>query len=785
MASRGATVQDLLLDALEDLGQEEFEKLKFKLRTAAAPGGKNIPLGRLEKAKREELVELLVEFYEDKAVALIVTIFEDIGLKYNASKLSEVFGKQVQGYKRKYAETVVENYQLIEDRNSLLGESSPLNARFIELLMIRDHRPQKQREHELASTGRRHLEILEKHTSEYSSTAIENLFEPDESKVTPRTVVLQGPAGIGKSMTVQKIMLDWAAGELYQDMFDYVFCIRCRELSQMEEAKSLADLVIEQCQDMSAPVKEILALPEKLLFIIDGFDELCFSLQPEDGHFCSNPSSKMTMEGILSNLLRKELLPKSYLLVTTRPGAAERLQRYVKFPRFAEILGFSEKGRREYFFKFFKDEGKANMALRLIENTTAVSTICFIPMVCCIICSVIKVELETENEIADTLDTTTKVFVQFSHSLLKNDSKKRKKSLLDDFRNLCSLARVGILEQKILFEEDDLKKHNLAVSDLKDLFLDRRTFRRGIGLHSLYSFLHLCFQEFCASLFYILPDEKKGAPDDNEMDLKKLLDVCEKPGNEHLTLTVRFIFGLSNEKVRAILEEALECKTSDLVKPLLLQRVEEVAVEDPPREGSCLLNFFHCLFESQEAEFARRVMHRFQTINISFKTLSVLDCRVLAFCLQHSTIQDHSIDLTFCRLKTHHMKALAPGIKNCTVLEFGSNKLGNSGVNILCTVLKELDCNVNTLNLDENYLTHACAQELCATLSTSKTLYSLNLNDNSFSEATVPFIVNLLKTCTSLSVLYLNRNGFGDKGRKRLKQQVKKIELERPFWLWL
>uniref|UniRef100_A0ACB8EIJ2 Uncharacterized protein n=1 Tax=Sphaerodactylus townsendi TaxID=933632 RepID=A0ACB8EIJ2_9SAUR len=181
------------------------------------------------------------------------------------------------------------------------------------------------------------------------------------------------------------------------------------------------------------------------------------------------------------------------------------------------------------------------------------------------------------------------------------------------------------------------------------------------------------------------------------MDLKNLLDVCEKLGNEHLTLTVRFIFGLSSDKVRAFLEEALQCKTSDLVKPLLLQRAEEVAAEDPPRAGYDLLNFFHCLFESQEAEFARRVMHRFQTIDISFKTLSVLDCRVLAFCLQHSTIQDHSIDLTFCRLKSHHIKALAPGIKNCTVLELGSNRLGNSGVHVLCTILKELDCSVNTL----------------------------------------------------------------------------------------
>ncbi|XP_077182183.1 NACHT, LRR and PYD domains-containing protein 3-like isoform X3 [Paroedura picta] len=771
-----AMIQDLLLDALEDLGQEDFEKLKFKLRTTAVPGAKTIPLGRLEKAKREELVELMVEFYEDKAVALIVTIFEDIGLKYNASKLSE-------GYKKKYAETVMENYQLIENRNSLLGENSPLNERYIELLIIRDHRPQKQREHELVATGRRHMEILEENTSDYSSITIETLFEPDKSRVTPRTVVLQGPAGIGKSMTVQKIMLDWAAGELYQGFFDYVFCICCRELSLTEEARTLSDFIMEQCQDMYAPVNKILAFPEKLLFIIDGFDELSFSLQPEEDHCCASPSTKLPVEVILSNLLRKQLLPKSYLLVTTRPGATERLQGYVKFPRFAELLGFSEKGRRKYFSRFFNDEGKADLALRFIENNTAVSTICFIPMVCCIICSVIQVELETEGEIANTLDTTTKVFVQFSLSLLKHDSQKRKKSL--EFRNLCSLAQVGILEQKILFEEDDLKEHNLAASDLKDLFLDRRTFHRGIGRHSLYSFLHLCFQEFCAAMFYVLPDEKKRAPDDNELELKKLFDVCEKPGNEHLTLTVCFLFGLSSEKTQAFLEEAMQCKMSDLTKPLLLQRAEEVAAEDPPREGYRLLEFFHCLFESQEAVFARHVMHRFQTINISFKTLSVLDCQVLAFCLQHSTIQDHSVDLTFCRLKTHHMKALAPGIKNCAILEFGSNRLGNSGVNILCTILKESDCNVNTLNLGENFLTNACAQELCTTLRTSKTLTSLNLNDNSLSDASVPFIVDLLKTCTSLSVLYLDGNGFGDKGRKCLKEQVKKIESERPFWLWL
>lgn len=570
-------------------------------------------------------------------------------------------------YKKKYAENIMEEYQLINDRNNLLGESTLLNARYVELLIVRQHRPQEQREHELTCTGRRHMEILEENSSHFSS--IKRLFETDESNITPRTVVLQGPAGIGKTMTTQKIMLGWAAGELYQDMFDYVFCICCRALRPTEEAKSLADLIVDQCQDMYAPVKQILDHPEKLLFIIDGFDELCFSLEPEESSFCSDPYAKLSLKEILSSLLRKSLLQKSHLLITTRPSAEEMLQKCLKFPRFTEILGFSEKGRREYFFKFFDDEQKANVALRFIENTEAISTICFIPMVCWIICSVIKVELETEGEIAGTLDTTTKVFVQFSHNLLKHDSKKPKKSLLCEFRKLCSLAQAGILKKKILFDEDDLKEHNVDASDLKGLFLDRKTFQRGVSCHSLYSFLHLCFQEFFAAMFYILQEGPVGDSGNNEGAVKKLLDDYEKPGNEHLTLTVRFLFGLSSEKVQVFLEQMLQCKTSDLVKPFLIQRAEVVAAEDPPRTGYCLLTFFHCLFESQEVEFAKRVMHRFQSIDLSFKTISVLDCRVLAFCLQHSTIQDHSLDLTYCRLKSHHIKALGPGMKNCSTLE--------------------------------------------------------------------------------------------------------------------
>ncbi|KAJ7316642.1 hypothetical protein JRQ81_002804 [Phrynocephalus forsythii] len=785
MASGRPTMQDLMLDALEDLVEEEFKIFKFKLRTIATPGRRNIPIGRLEKADHQLLVEHLIEYYEDKAPAIMVTVFEDIGLKYNASKLTKVLEKHIQGYKKKYAETVMEEYKLIEDRSSLLGESVPLNSRYAELLIIRKHRPQEKRELELTAMGKLHMATLDISSRDYSPTNIESLFTPHESGRPSRTVMLQGPAGIGKTMTVKKIMLSWAAGELYANMFDYVFCIRCREVRFAKEDTSLAGLIVQRCQDMYAPVKEILANPEKLLFIIEDFDELCGFLEAAEADFCDDPYSKAPIEGILRSLLAKILLPKSFLLVTTRPSAAEKLQECLEFPMFTEILGFSEKSRREYLFKFFEDERKAIKALRFIENTWAVSTICFLPMVCWIICCIIQVELEMEDEIADTLDTTTNVFVQFCHHLLQHNSKAGKMSPLNELKKLCSLARAGVQAQKIWFEEEDLKQHSLDASALKDLFLDRRTFQKGIGRCSLYSFLHFCFQEFFAAMWYILQEEPVQELERSTADLRRLLVENEQPDNKHL-LIVRFIFGLSSEKVRAFLEQTLQCKTSDLAKPILLQRAEEVAVEEPRQKGYRLLRFLHCLFETQEAEFPKRVMPYFKNIDLSFKTLSVLDCRALAFCLLNGTVEDHVIDLTFCQLRSYHIRALAPGINHCTTLDLGSNKLGDTGARVFCGILRGISCNLTTLNLRKNYLTDRCAQELCAVLSTSPKLELLNLQDNLFTKESVPFLQHLMETCTSLTFIYLDENNFGERGRNRLRKQEKSINKSgRRFSLWV
>ncbi|CAI9592859.1 unnamed protein product, partial [Staurois parvus] len=139
-------------------------------------------------------------------------------------------------------------FQKIKEYNSCRGETVHLQKRYIKLPMRKGPQKKEEKKQELRSSARRHLQTMEKRPSDGSSpTTIQALFDPDEVGCIPKIVVLEGPAGIGKTMTSKKIMLDWASGNLYQDKFDFLFYLSCREINTIPGNISLVGLLSRAC----------------------------------------------------------------------------------------------------------------------------------------------------------------------------------------------------------------------------------------------------------------------------------------------------------------------------------------------------------------------------------------------------------------------------------------------------------------------------------------------------------------------------------------------------------
>ncbi|XP_051719368.1 NACHT, LRR and PYD domains-containing protein 1 homolog [Ctenopharyngodon idella] len=232
------------------------------------------------------------------------------------------------------------------------------------------------------------------------------------------TVILQGDSGSGKSFIAQKIMLDWASDRVFwpsSGHFFVVFFLRCEELMCISEEMNLTELLSYSCSLTSDQVTQmLLQLPEDVLFIIDGFDELKLTQDIYEMSAHTHPLQKAPPEVILCGLIRGYLIPESNLLVTTR--TKNTVNKLLKGrPRFSEIIftgimGFSASQVEGYFQKFFRKDYDC------VRANGTLFTACSIPVICWIISEMVRVGAN----VTSGLETTTSIYVDFVSTLLEH-----------------------------------------------------------------------------------------------------------------------------------------------------------------------------------------------------------------------------------------------------------------------------------------------------------------------------------------------------------------------------
>ncbi|KAM5198865.1 MHC class II transactivator isoform 2-T4 [Hipposideros larvatus] len=233
---------------------------------------------------------------------------------------------------------------------------------------------------------------------------------PRETQV----IAVLGKAGQGKSHWARTVSRAWACGQLPQ--YDFVFYLPCHCLDRPGDAYRLQDLLFS-LGPQPLPVDSevfghILRRPERVLLILDTFEEL----EAQDGllHNACRPTSAepRSLRGLLAGLLQRKLLRGCTLLLTAR-SRSRLAQSLSKADALFEMPGFSAEQAKTYVRSYFERSGAAHhqeRALELLQGQPLLLSHSHSPTVCLAVCQLSEALLELEKK-AELPSTLTGLYV--------------------------------------------------------------------------------------------------------------------------------------------------------------------------------------------------------------------------------------------------------------------------------------------------------------------------------------------------------------------------------------
>ncbi|KAK2863226.1 hypothetical protein Q5P01_002759 [Channa striata] len=572
--------------------------------------------------------------------------------------------------------------------NTRHGEKILFSEYYVNLLLLDGHQGLEMKRHEVLMFGQKRLSLQQKSAGHKKITPAE-LFSSPSGNRPVKKVLVTGVAGIGKTILVQKMLFDFGRNKDHLP-FDFIIHMTFRDLNLTDKPTNFRELVLRKNRHLAKELDHILANENKLLIILDGFDEFRHYRSCDVDVYVTEPDEDAEVVEIFGSLMQGEMLPNASIMLTSRPAAISHIP-VGCIDRFVLIAGFSLAEVHDYFLRYFRDSALADRMFTVVSANELMLTLCYIPAFCYIVCCTLK---ETRDLCGENPKTMTDIYVQYLVALLRSHTQSKSETGLQEQRvtqalsdtvlKLGRLAFQKLMEHQTLFYSGDQVFAALEGCSLVSTFLDKTVAQEPGCTEDVYSFVHLTVQEFFAAIYcamtdQLLPDAPLHTAGPGEW---------EKDG--HLDLFNRFLSGILSERNASLLSRQVGlCCQKEKVDAYRQRLIRDLTAFC--ENGAHILNHLHCLFEQQDPSLALSVQPTTLRINVSDDTLSQMDYNAIRYFLNSTQGEISELDLTGTGVNCEALRGIQPFLLRCESLWLGENHLDMNAVGVIADVLQVSD----------------------------------------------------------------------------------------------